>query len=78
MEDSGWNQNEPWPHGKSKDNIEILKRDLTKVLKTNSLDLPFYDRKTHIMDCERLDQICAIIFYEGNLKSSKNQRHDDP
>jgi len=41
MEDIGWNQNEPWPHGKSKDNIEILTSDLTKLLKTNSFDLPF-------------------------------------
>jgi len=50
MEDGGLNQNDPWPHGKSKENIGILKSDLTKVLKTNSLNLPFYDRKTHRMD----------------------------
>jgi len=36
MEDSGGNQNELESHGKSKDNIEILKSDLTKLLKTNS------------------------------------------
>jgi len=41
MEDIGWNQNEPGPHGKSKDNIEILTGDLTKLLQTNSFDLPF-------------------------------------
>jgi len=32
MEDGGSNQNEPWPQGKSKDNVEILKSDLTKIL----------------------------------------------
>jgi len=38
MEDGGSNQNESWPHGKSKDNIEILKSDLTNRMDCERLD----------------------------------------